>query len=150
MQYAASDVNHHDRYKILIGLRAAAPHRLGDDARPDRRGQCRAVQLLQCLRRGSAARACSPSTSGRTGVIKDTWLNIERTGEFVVNLTDEPLARAMHESSGDFPPDIGEPDYLGLKLAPSVDISRRAWPTRRGRWSARPGRSSTSRTTASW
>jgi len=28
----------------------------------------------------------------------------------------------MHESSGDFPPDIGEPDYLGLKLAPSVDI----------------------------
>ena len=40
----------------------------------------------------------------------------------MVNLTDEPLARAMHELSGDFPPDIGEPDYLGLKLAPSVDI----------------------------
>ena len=40
----------------------------------------------------------------------------------MVNLTDEPLARAMHDSSGDFPPDIGEPDYLGLKLAPSVDI----------------------------
>ena len=31
------------------------------------------------------------------GRIKDTWTNIERTGEFVVNLTDEPLARAMHE-----------------------------------------------------
>jgi flavin reductase (DIM6/NTAB) family NADH-FMN oxidoreductase RutF len=28
----------------------------------------------------------------------------------------------MHESSGDFPPNVGEPDYLGLKLAPSVDI----------------------------
>ena len=26
--------------------------------------------------------------------------------------TDEPLAKAMHESCGDFPPDIGEPDYL--------------------------------------
>ena len=56
------------------------------------------------------------------GRLKDTWLNIQRTGQFVVNLTDEPLARAMHDSSGDFPPDIGEPDYLGLKLAPSVDI----------------------------
>ena len=56
------------------------------------------------------------------GRLKDTWLNIERTGEFVVNLTDEPLARAMHDSSGDFPPNVGEPDYLGLKLAPSVDI----------------------------
>ena len=56
------------------------------------------------------------------GRLKDTWLNIQRTGEFVVNLTDEPLARAMHDSSGDFPPDIGEPDYLGLKVAPSVDV----------------------------
>src|SRR5215470_7665440 len=63
------------------------------------------------------------------GRLKDTWVNIKRTAEFVVNLTDEPLARAMHESSGDFPPDIGEPDYLGLKLAPSVDIKppRRGW-----------------------
>jgi flavin reductase (DIM6/NTAB) family NADH-FMN oxidoreductase RutF len=57
------------------------------------------------------------------GEDKDTFLNIQRTGEFVVNLTDEPLARAMHESSGDFPPDIGEPDYLGLKLAPSAKIA---------------------------
>ena len=56
---------------------------------------------------------------GRT---KDTLINIQRTGEFVVNLADEPLARAMHDSSGDFPPDIGEPDYLGLKVAPSVDV----------------------------
>ena len=54
---------------------------------------------------------------------KDTLVNIERPGEFVVNLADEPLARAMHDSSGDFPPDIGEPDYLGLKLAPSTKVA---------------------------
>src|SRR5215813_15425801 len=53
------------------------------------------------------------------GRVKDTLVNIRRTAEFVVNLTDDPLARAMHESSGDFPSDISEPDYLGLKLAPS-------------------------------
>jgi flavin reductase (DIM6/NTAB) family NADH-FMN oxidoreductase RutF len=29
----------------------------------------------------------------------------------------------MHESSGDFPSDIGEPDYLGFKLAPSGKIA---------------------------
>ena len=57
---------------------------------------------------------------GRT---KDTLINIQRTGEFVVNIADEHLARAMHESSGDFPPDIGEPDFLGLKLAPSRKVS---------------------------
>ena len=41
----------------------------------------------------------------------------------LVNMTDEPLAQAMHESSGDFPPDIGEPDYLNLKVAPSTRIA---------------------------
>jgi flavin reductase (DIM6/NTAB) family NADH-FMN oxidoreductase RutF len=29
----------------------------------------------------------------------------------------------MHESSGDFPPEIGEPTYLGLKLAASVKVA---------------------------
>ena len=56
------------------------------------------------------------------GRLKDTWLNIQRTGEFVVNLTDEPLARAMHEFERRLSPNVGEPDYLGLKLEPSVDI----------------------------
>src|ERR1700687_4035862 len=41
----------------------------------------------------------------------------------VVNLANEPLAPAMHDSSGDFPPDIGEPGYLGLKLAPSTKVA---------------------------
>jgi flavin reductase (DIM6/NTAB) family NADH-FMN oxidoreductase RutF len=29
----------------------------------------------------------------------------------------------MHETSGDFPPDIGEPNYLGLKLARSSKVA---------------------------
>ena len=57
------------------------------------------------------------------GRVKDTVINIRRTNEFVVNMTDEALALAMHESSGDFPPEIGEPDYLNLKLAPSTKIA---------------------------
>ena len=57
------------------------------------------------------------------GRIKDTVTNIQRTGEFVVNVADEALAQAMHESSGDFPPEVSEPDYLGLKVAPSTRIS---------------------------
>ena len=57
------------------------------------------------------------------GRVKDTVINIRGTNEFVVNMTDEALAQAMHQSSGDFPPDIGEPDYLNLKLAPSTKIA---------------------------
>jgi len=39
----------------------------------------------------------------------------------VINLTDEPLARAMHDSSGTSAR-YRRADYLGLRLAPSVDI----------------------------
>ena len=59
---------------------------------------------------------------------KDTVRNVEATGEFVVNMTDEPLAKAMHESSGDFPPDVGEPEYLNLKVAPSTSTTSRPRP----------------------
>src|SRR5947199_10715318 len=57
------------------------------------------------------------------GRVKDTVVNIQRTGEFVVNIADEPLARAMHDSSGDFPPETSEPGYLGRKLAPSTIVA---------------------------
>jgi flavin reductase (DIM6/NTAB) family NADH-FMN oxidoreductase RutF len=57
------------------------------------------------------------------GRVKDTLTNIQRSNEFVVHIPDEPLARAMHESSGDFPPEIGEPTYLGLKLVPSSKVA---------------------------
>jgi flavin reductase (DIM6/NTAB) family NADH-FMN oxidoreductase RutF len=56
------------------------------------------------------------------GAIKDTFANIELLNEFVVNVVDEPLARDMRESSADFPPDVGEPAWLGLRLAASTDV----------------------------
>ena len=56
---------------------------------------------------------------GRT---KDTITNIERTGEWVVNIADEPLAETMHQTSGDFPPETSEPEVTGLAMAPSVQV----------------------------
>ena len=40
-----------------------------------------------------------------------------RDDEFVVNMTDEALAHAMHEAAATFP-EIGEPDYLNLCWRP--------------------------------
>ena len=121
MEYGVNDVNHRDRYKILTAFVLPRP-----------------IAWVTSLGAGGVVNAAPFSffnvfaedpplvifavNTRPDGRLKDTWLNIERTGEFVVNLTDEPLARAMHDSSGDFPPNVGEPDYLGLNLAPSVDI----------------------------
>ncbi len=49
---------------------------------------------------------------------KDTLANIEATGEFVVNIVSVPLSNAMHESSGNHPPEANEFEKAGLTPAP--------------------------------
>jgi flavin reductase (DIM6/NTAB) family NADH-FMN oxidoreductase RutF len=54
---------------------------------------------------------------------KDTTENMRRSGEFVVNVVALPQLPAMHQSSADYPSDIGEAEALGLELAPSERIA---------------------------
>lgn len=60
--------------------------------------------------------------AAQSGALKDTTRNIRRTGEFVVNLVDEDLALMMNDCAIDFPPEIGEPEALGLDVAPSLVV----------------------------
>ena len=53
------------------------------------------------------------------GTLKDTALNIEANGEFVVNLVDEGIAHAMNVAATDFPADQSEIDPAGLNLTAS-------------------------------
>lgn len=122
MDYAASALNAHDRYKILVSFVLPRPIAWVTTLGPTGVVNAAPFSFFNVFAEDPPLImiAVNRRPDGR---IKDTAVNIERTGEFVVNITDEPLARAMHDSSGDFPPDIGEPSYLGLKLAPSRDIA---------------------------
>src|ERR1041384_5871171 len=119
MQYAPSDLKPRERYKVLTSFVLPRPIAWVTCMGPT--GVVNAAPYsffnVFCEDPPLCMFAVNRRPDGRT---KDTLTNIQRTGEFVVNIADEHLARAMHESSGDFPPDIGEPDYLGLKLAPST------------------------------
>ena len=121
MEYAADDLTPRDRYKLLAGFVLPRPIAWVTTVGPT--GVVNAAPFsffnVFCEDPPLCMFASNLRPDGR---VKDTVINIERTGVFVVNLTDEPLARAMHDSSGDFPPEIGEPDYLGLKLAPSTKV----------------------------
>ena len=50
----------------------------------------------------------SVSIAPRDGKKKDTLINIEKGGEFVVNVVTEPMAAAMNESSAFYPPEVSE------------------------------------------
>jgi flavin reductase (DIM6/NTAB) family NADH-FMN oxidoreductase RutF len=122
MQYAASDVNPRDRYKILTAFVLPRPIAWVTTLGPTGVANAAPFSFFNVF--GEDPPLCMIAVNKRPdGRLKDTWTNIQRTNEFVVHITDEPMARKMHESSGDFPPDIGEPDYLNLKLAPSTRIS---------------------------
>ncbi|BDP43187.1 hypothetical protein DAETH_31560 [Deinococcus aetherius] len=56
------------------------------------------------------------------GTPKDTALNIGRGGEFTVNLVSFELAPLMNATATDFPYALGEPETLGVPLAPGVRV----------------------------
>ena len=62
--------------------------------------------------------------AGRVGgVQKDTARNIEATGCFTVNVVIEDLLAQMNASSAVYPPHVGEPQDLGIELAPGVLVA---------------------------
>lgn len=50
---------------------------------------------------------------------KDTWANVEETGEFVVNMATWDQKDAMNISSGLLPPEVDEAALAGLEMLPS-------------------------------
>jgi flavin reductase (DIM6/NTAB) family NADH-FMN oxidoreductase RutF len=56
------------------------------------------------------------------GQPKDTAENIQRSGEFVVNLVTEELFEAMNISAADFPPDQSELVAANLHTSPSSKV----------------------------
>lgn len=50
----------------------------------------------------------------RGGGKKDTLVNIEYSGDFVVNVVSEPIAQAMNQAAGDYPIDVDEFKEAGL------------------------------------
>ncbi|CAM3490349.1 Flavin reductase like domain-containing protein [Bordetella sputigena] len=58
----------------------------------------------------------------KAGERKDTARNILAHQHFVVNIGDETLLDAMHDSAEEHPPEVSEADLLGLRTLPGAAI----------------------------
>lgn len=56
------------------------------------------------------------------GAPKDTWTNVERTGEFVVNVTTDHMRDHIESAAMEFPPDVSELTVTGWTTEPSVKV----------------------------
>ncbi len=62
------------------------------------------------------------SVGRRGGELKDTARNIERTGDFVVNVVDEALAEKMNLAATEYPGHISEFGAVGLTPVPGQKV----------------------------
>src|SRR3977135_4726134 len=105
MQYTPDELTHRERYKVLTGF--VLPRPIAWVTTVGAGGVVNAAPFSFFNVFSEDPPLCMFAANPRPdGRVKDTVVNIRRTGEFVVNLADEPLARAMHDSSGAFPPQI--------------------------------------------
>jgi len=64
-----------------------------------------------------------PGTRGTDGNDKDTYRNIQSTGEFVVNFVNEATAEAMNITATELPADVNEFERAGLTAIASKIIN---------------------------
>lgn len=65
---------------------------------------------------------CFSPVNKLDGSKKDTVINIESNGQFVVNLVPHELAKSMHQTSAEYPSDVSEFDSVQLTPLDSLKI----------------------------
>ena len=122
MQIAPADLSAPQKYKLLCGLVVPRPIGWVTTLHPSGEVNAAPFSFFNMVSEEPVLVIVSINRKPG-GQLKDTFANIERTGEWVVNIADEPLAEAMHRTSGDFPPDVSETSAIGIELAPSAVVT---------------------------
>ena len=105
-----------DRYKLLIGAIVPRPIAWVSTLSATETVNLAPFSAFSYMGNDPAIIAFSPGAS------KDTFLNIQREREFVVNLVSVALMNAMNLTATDFPPEVSELEQAGLTSASSVQI----------------------------
>ena len=103
--------------------RAAPRDRLGQHQLDRRSRQHRAGIVLHRRRSVPAGAVDQPAARTDEETLKDTFVNIRDTNEFVVNIATIGQADAVHRSAYEFGTHVDEFEALGLEKAPSEIIS---------------------------
>lgn len=110
-----------ERYKLLIGLVIPRPIAWISTWNENGVANCAPFSFFNVI--SEEPPLCIVSFNRRSdGTIKHTLKNIRRTGEFVVNLVDEPSAAAMDLSSRELPETESEFDLCGLTPVPAARV----------------------------
>lgn len=118
----AADLDTTSSYKLLIG--GIIPRAIAwvSTESVDGVGNLAPVSFFTAVGRKPPMLSISmqPRSDGVT--LKDTFVNIRDTGEFVINVATLPQADHLHRSAFEFDADVDEFEALGLETAPSQAV----------------------------
>jgi flavin reductase (DIM6/NTAB) family NADH-FMN oxidoreductase RutF len=121
MEFDFAELSPGARYKLLGGLVVPRPIALVTTRSPAGHDNAAPFSFFNVLAEEPPIVVLGIGVAA-TGGAKDTTNNIRDSGEFVVNLVDEPLAQAMNLCAVDFPPEVSEIEVAELELVPSVRV----------------------------
>ena len=124
MQFDLTGADRSQAYRLLASVVVPRPIALVTSLGPDGAVNAAPFSFFNLL--GSAPPVVGLNIADRErapDTPKDTRANIERTGEFVVNLVPEALAEAMNVCAVDFPAGVSELDAARLTTLPSAQVS---------------------------
>jgi len=120
MKFNMEEATHRQTYNLLIGLVAPRPIAWITSMNEDGRLNAAPFSAYNYLCTDPPIIGVGVTDRPSASFVpKDTARNIRRTGEFVVNVVTEDLARQMNICATDFPSEVSELDMAGLTTAPS-------------------------------
>jgi flavin reductase (DIM6/NTAB) family NADH-FMN oxidoreductase RutF len=112
----------HERYKLMASLIVPRPIALVTSQGPNGVVNAAPFSMFNMLGEDPPTVMISINRLA-DGHLKDTAANIIAHPEFVVHMTDEPMATAMHRCGERLPPDVSELTRVGLTAVPSLQVS---------------------------
>lgn len=111
-----------DAYKLLVG--SILPRPIAFVSSMDEHGTANAApfSFFTAICADPMLICFSPMRRGTDGAKKDTLINIESTGQFVINIVSESIAEQMNDCAIEFAPEIDEMEELGLTKEASVKV----------------------------
>jgi flavin reductase (DIM6/NTAB) family NADH-FMN oxidoreductase RutF len=122
VRFDLAELSAAERYKLLGGLVVPRPIALVTTRGPEGRVNAAPFSFFNVFAEEPPLVVLGLGISPLGGA-KDTTVNIRETGEFVINLVDEPIAEAMNLCAIDFPPEISETEIAGFDLVASNEVA---------------------------
>jgi flavin reductase (DIM6/NTAB) family NADH-FMN oxidoreductase RutF len=116
------DLTQKERYKLFIGTVLPRPIAWVSSMSPDGTLNAAPFSFFTVVATVPMTLVFCPQIPA-TGRAKDTLYNVEATGEFVVNVTNEETAQVMNLTATTLGPSDSEFEWAGLTPAPSKTIA---------------------------